>query len=220
MEISALFPGLWSLSAFNFVNDFVEVCKNWSGQEADEILRFTIYIKIPILRLIMRLLLSEKQVQQKVKALARKISKDFSGHEVLLIGILKGAFIFMADLARKMTTPIKMDFVRLASYGSKTRSSGRIKFTKDLETPLRGKDVLIVEDIIDTGITLNHLYQCFQARKPRSLKVVALLDKPGRRKVNFQADYVGFQIGNHFVVGYGLDWAEKYRNLCAIYVLK
>ena len=168
----------------------------------------------------MRLLLSEKQVQQKVKALARKISKDFSGQEVLLIGVLKGAFIFMADLARKMTTPVKMDFVRLASYGSETHPSGRIKFTKDLETPLRGRDVLIVEDIIDTGITLNYLYQRFKARSPRSLKVVALLDKAGRRKVDFQPDYVGFRIENHFVVGYGLDWAEKYRNLCAIYVLK
>jgi hypoxanthine phosphoribosyltransferase len=168
----------------------------------------------------MRLLLSEKRVQQKVKALARKISEDFSGQEVLLIGVLKGAFIFMADLARRMTTPVKVDFVRLASYGSGTQPSGRIKFTKDLETPLRGKDVIIVEDIIDTGITLYHLYQCFEARNPRSLKVVALLDKPGRRKVNFQPDYVGFRIANHFVVGYGLDWAEKYRNLCGIYALK
>jgi len=168
----------------------------------------------------MRLLLSEKQVQQKVKALAKEISRDFSGQEVLFIGVLKGAFIFMADLARKMTIPVKMDFVRLASYGSRTRPSGRIKFNKDLETPLRGKDVLIVEDIIDTGTTLKHLYQCFQARKPRSLKIVALLDKPGRRKVDLRVDYVGFQIENHFVVGYGLDWAEKYRNLDGIYVLK
>jgi len=168
----------------------------------------------------MKLLLSEKQIQQKVKVLARKVSKDFSGQEVLLIGVLKGAFIFMADLARKMTAPVKMDFVRLTSYGSETQSSGRIKFIKDLETPLRGKDVLIVEDIIDTGITLNYLYQRFKARKPRSLKVVVLLDKPGRRKVNFQPDYVGFQIKNDFVVGYGLDRAEEYRNLCAIYVLK
>ena len=168
----------------------------------------------------MKLLLSEKQVQQKVRALARKISKDFAGREVLLIGVLKGAFIFMADLARKMTTPVKMVFVRLASYGSETRSSGKIRFTKDVETPLRGRDVLIVEDIIDTGITLKHLYRRLKARKPRSLKVVALLDKPGRRQVNFQADYVGFQIENHFVVGYGLDCAEEYRNLRAIYIFK
>jgi hypoxanthine phosphoribosyltransferase len=168
----------------------------------------------------MKLLLSEKQVQQKVGGLARKISQDFAGREVLLIGVLKGAFIFMADLARKMTTPVKMDFVRLASYGSETQSSGKIRLTKDLETPLRGKDALIVEDIIDTGITLKHLYQRLKARRPRSLKVVALLDKPGRRRVNFQADYVGFRIENHFVVGYGLDCAEEYRNLRGIYVLK
>ena len=168
----------------------------------------------------MKLLLSEKEIQQKVRALARKISKDFSGREVLLIGVLKGAFIFMSDLARKMTTPVKMDFVRLASYGSETRSSGKVKITKDLETPLKGKDVLIVEDIIDTGITLNHLFRRFKARGPRSLKVVALLDKPARRKVDLRADYVGFQIEDHFVVGYGLDCAEEYRNLRGIYVLK
>jgi len=125
----------------------------------------------------------------------------------------------MADLARKMTTPVKMDFIRLASYGSETQSSGKVKITKDLETPLRGKDVLVVEDIIDTGITLQHLLQRLQTRRPRSLRVVALLDKPGRRKVDLQADYVGFQVENHFVVGYGLDCAEEYRNLRGIYVL-
>jgi len=168
----------------------------------------------------MRLLLSEKRIQHRVRGLARKISKDFSGREVLLIGVLKGAFIFMSDLARKMTTPVKMDFVRLASYGSETRSSGNVKITKDLEVPLKGKDVLIVEDIIDTGITLKHLFQRLKARRPRSLKVVALLDKAARRKVDFRPDYVGFRIGDHFVVGYGLDCAEEYRNLRGIYVLK
>ena len=115
---------------------------------------------------------------------------------------------------------MKMDFVRLASYGSGTQSSGRVKITKDLETSLRGKDVLIVEDIIDTGVTLNYLFHRLQARRPRSLKTVALLDKPERRKVDFQADYVGFTIEDHFVVGYGLDWNEEYRNLPEIYVLK
>jgi hypoxanthine phosphoribosyltransferase len=168
----------------------------------------------------MTLLLSEKEIQHKVGALARKISRDFSGREVLLIGVLKGAFIFMADLARKMTTPVRMDFVRLASYGSETRSSGNVKITKDLETPLKGKDVLIVEDIIDTGITLKHLFERLKARRPRSLKVVTLLDKPARRKVDLRADYVGFRIEDHFVVGYGLDCAEEYRNLRGIYVLK
>jgi len=168
----------------------------------------------------MKLLLSEKEIQRRVSALARRISKDFTGKEVLLVGVLKGAFIFMADLARKMTTPVKTDFVRLASYGSETRSSGKVKLTKDLEIPLAGKDVLVVEDIIDTGITLKYLHQQLKARQPRSLKVVTLLDKPGRRQVDFRADYVGFQIEDHFVVGYGLDCAEEYRNLRGIYILK
>ena len=168
----------------------------------------------------MRLLLSEKKIQHQVRVLARKISKDFSGREVLLIGVLKGAFIFMSDLARKMTTPVRMDFVRLASYRSETQSSGKVRITKDLETPLRGKDVLIVEDIIDTGVTLKYLFQRLKARRPRSLKVVALLDKAARRKVDFRADYVGFRIEDHFVVGYGLDCGEEYRNLRGIHVLK
>jgi len=168
----------------------------------------------------MKLLLSEKEIQGKVSALARKISRDFSDREVLLVGVLKGAFIFMADLARKMTVPVKMDFVRLASYGSGTQSSGKVRFTKDLETPLKGKDVVVVEDIIDTGITLKYLCRCLKARQPRSLKVVTLLDKPKRRKVNFAADYIGCKIDDHFVVGYGLDCAEEYRNLRGVYILK
>ncbi len=168
----------------------------------------------------MKLLLSENKVQKKVKALARRISKDFSGKDVLLVGVLKGAFVFLADLARHMTIPVKIDFVRLASYGSETRSSGKIRFTKDLETPLKGKNVIIVDDIIDTGNTLKHLSRRLKARRPGSLKVVTLLDKCGRREQNFQADYAGFCIGNHFVVGYGLDCAEEYRNLRGIYILE
>ena len=168
----------------------------------------------------MRLLIAEEEVKRKVNQLARKISRDFGGREVLLVGILKGAFIFMADLARKMTTPVKVDFVQLTSYGSGTQSSGRVKITKDLETPLRGKDILIVEDIIDTGLTLKHLSRRLQARRPHSLKTVVLLEKRERRRVNFQPDYVGFTIKNHFVVGYGLDCNEEYRNLRGIYVVK
>jgi hypoxanthine phosphoribosyltransferase len=168
----------------------------------------------------MKLLIAEKEVQKKVSRLARKISRDFAGRELLLVGILKGAFIFMADLARRMTTPVKVDFVRLASYRSGTQSSGRVKITKDLETSLRGKDVLIVEDIIDTGVTLDFLFHRLQARRPRSLKTVSLLDKPERRKVDFQADYIGFTIGNQFVVGYGMDCNEEYRNLPEIYVVR
>lgn len=168
----------------------------------------------------MKLLLSEKRIQQRVSVLARRISRDFGDREILMVGVLKGAFIFMADLARKMKPPVKLDFVRLASYGDGTCSSGKIKFTKDLEVSLRGKDVLIVEDIIDTGVTLQHLHRCLKARRPRSLAVVTLLDKPSRRKTDFQADYVGFQIPDHFVVGYGLDCAEEYRNLRGIYIIK
>jgi len=168
----------------------------------------------------MKLLMTEEEIQRGVSRLARQISRDFTGREVLLVGVLKGAFIFMADLARKLTTPVKMDFVRLASYGSGTQSSGRVRISKDLETPIKGKDVLIVEDIIDTGITLKYLFQRLKARKPRSLKTVTLLDKPARRRVNFEADYVGFTIDDHFVVGYGLDCNEEFRNLSAIYVIK
>ncbi len=171
-------------------------------------------------QVVMKLLLSEREIQRRVDGLAKKISRDFSGREVLLIGVLKGAFIFMADLARKIKAPVKIDFVGLASYGAGTRSGGKVRSTKILEMPIRGKDVLIVEDIIDTGITIKHLYKWLKARRPRSLKVAALLDKPGRRVVNFQADYVGFQIENHFVVGYGLDCGEEYRNLPGIYALK
>jgi hypoxanthine phosphoribosyltransferase len=165
-------------------------------------------------------LLSEKQIQEKVSRLARQLSRDYAGKEVLLVGVLKGAFIFMADLARRMTVPVKMDFVRLASYGAETRSSGKIRLTKDLEMPIRGRDVLVVEDIIDTGISLYSLYRRLRARSPKSLRVVALLDKPKRREVDFQADYLGFRIDDHFVVGYGLDCAEEYRNLRGIYIIQ
>jgi hypoxanthine phosphoribosyltransferase len=168
----------------------------------------------------MKRLLGEDQIRKKVGRLAGQISRDFAGRELLLVGVLKGAFIFMADLARKMTTPVKMDFVRLASYGAGTVSSGKVRITKDLETSVKGKDVLIVEDIIDTGVTLEYLFRRLKARRPRSLKTVTLLDKPSRRKVGFQADYVGFAIEDHFVVGYGLDCNEEFRNLSGIYVLK
>ena len=168
----------------------------------------------------MKLLLSEKKIQQGVTNLARQISRDFSGRELLMVGVLKGAFIFLADLARKIKVPVKIDFIRLASYGSGTCSSGKIRFTKDLEIPVRGKDLLIVEDIIDTGVTLRFLHRCLKARRPRSLTVVTLLDKPSRRKVPFQADYVGFEIPDYFVVGYGLDCAEEHRNLRGIYRIK
>lgn len=181
---------------------------------------FTRNPKKIILSMTMKLLLSERKVQRRVLALARQISRDFSGREIFMVGVLKGAFIFMADLVRKLKVPVKLDFVRLASYGSGTCSSGKVRFTKDLEVSLKGKDVLIVDDIIDTGATLHYLYRCLKARRPRSLAVVTLLDKPSRRKVSFEADYIGFKISDHFVVGYGLDCAEEHRNLRGIYIVK
>jgi len=168
----------------------------------------------------MKVLIPEEAVQKRVRSLARKISRDFAGKELLLVGILKGSFIFLADLARRISVPVKIDFVRLASYGPGTHSSGTVRITKDLETSVRGKDVLVVEDIIDTGFTLRYLFRRLRARRPRSLKIVALLDKRGRREVPLQVDYVGFTIGNHFVVGYGLDCNEEFRNLSGIYVVK
>jgi hypoxanthine phosphoribosyltransferase len=168
----------------------------------------------------MRILIPEEEVQRRVGSLARKISRDFAGKELLLVGILKGSFIFLADLARRMSIPVKVDFVRLASYGPRTQSSGKVEITKDLETSVHGKDILIVEDIVDTGVTLNYLFRRLRARRPRSVRTVALLDKRGRRKVPFQVDYVGFTIDNHFVVGYGLDCDEHYRNLTGIYIMK
>jgi hypoxanthine phosphoribosyltransferase len=183
-----------------------------------------LYLYIPRQRkytlLAMKRLVGEDEIRKRVARLAGQISRDFAGRKVLLVGILKGAFIFMADLARKMTIPAEMDFVRLASYGRGTVSSGKVRITKDLETPVKGKDVLIVEDIVDTGITLQYLSRRLKARRPRSLKTITLLDKPSRRKVRFQADYVGFAIEDQFVVGYGLDWNEKFRNLPGIYVIK
>jgi hypoxanthine phosphoribosyltransferase len=168
----------------------------------------------------MKRLLSEEQIQARVAALARRINRDYAGREIILVGVLKGAFIFLADLSRRMKIPVKIDFVRAASYGTGTCSSGKVKLTKEPELSLKGKDVVIVEDIIDTGVTLKFLHRCLQARRPRSLTVATLLDKPSRRKVAFQAEYVGFTIPDYFVVGYGLDCAEEHRNLRGIYIVK
>ena len=149
--------------------------------------------------------------------MARQINKDYSGREIILVGVLKGAFIFLADLSRRIKCPVKIDFVRAASYGIGTRSSGKVNLTQEPELSLKGKDVVLVEDIIDTGVTLRFLTRCLKARRPRSLTVATLLDKPSRRKVPFRADYVGFEIPDYFVVGYGLDCAEEHRNLRGIY---
>ncbi len=164
-------------------------------------------------------LLSEKQIKARIKELAREISADYREKKPLLIGVLKGAVVFLSDLIREMDIPLEIDFMAVSSYGADTASSGIVRIQKDLEQSIKDRDVLIVEDIVDTGLTLNYLYDTLSSQKPRSLKVVTLLDKPDRRKVEFKADYCGFEIPDHFVIGYGLDFNEEYRNLGDLCVL-
>jgi hypoxanthine phosphoribosyltransferase len=166
------------------------------------------------------ILISKAKIDDRVQRLADEISRDYEGKELVLIGILKGAFVFMADLIRCLRIPCEVDFVRLASYGTGTVSSGNIMITKDIETPIRGRDVLIVEDIVDTGLTLYFLVDKLKEREPESLKVCVLLDKKERRKVPFEAEYVGFDIPDRFVVGYGLDFNEMYRFLPDVCVIE
>ena len=165
-------------------------------------------------------LLTEDQVQTKVRDLAAQISKDYAGRDVLLVGVLKGAFILMADLARHLTVPHEFDFMAVSSYGSATQTSGVVRILKDLDRDITGQHVLIVEDIVDSGLTLSWLMKYLQSRQPASVEVVALLRKPDAVKVNVPVKYVGFDIPNEFVVGYGLDFAERYRELPYVGVLK
>lgn len=166
-----------------------------------------------------KILFDRLAIEKRVEELAREISGDYPGGELLVIGILKGAFIFMADLVRSLTVPCRLDFMRVSSYGDAAESSGRITIVKDVELSLQNRDVLIVDDIVDTGLTLKYIVGELKSRGPRSLKVCAFLDKRKRRKVKFEADYVGFTIDDGFVIGYGLDYAEKYRFLPEVYVL-
>ena len=166
------------------------------------------------------ILFSRDAIQKRVRELAGQISKDYADRELIIIGILKGAFIFMADLIREISIPCRIDFTRLASYGDGSDSSGKVVMTKDIETSIKGRDILIVEDILDTGLTLQYLVGWLKERNPDSLKICVLLDKRKRRKVSFEADYVGFTIDDGFVVGYGLDFNEKYRFSPDIYVIK
>ncbi|MGB9866415.1 MAG: hypoxanthine phosphoribosyltransferase [Bacillota bacterium] len=168
----------------------------------------------------MRILIEEKRIRERVKELAAQISGDYDGHEVLLVGVLKGAVMFMADLARQLKCPCSMDFMAVSSYGMSTHSSGVVRILKDLDNTIEGKHVLLVEDIVDTGLTLNYICSVLRARKPTSLKVCVLLDKPSRRKVDVHLDYVGFQIPDEFVVGYGLDYQEKFRQMPYVAVLE
>jgi len=165
-------------------------------------------------------LLAKEDIDKRVQELADMISLDYQGKELIVIGVLKGAFVFTADLIRSLHIPCVVDFVRLASYGSKMISSQEIVITKDIETSISNRDVLIVEDIVDTGLTISYLIERLKDRNPRSLKVCTFLDKKGRRKVPFAADYVGFQIDNRFVVGYGLDFNETFRFLPDVCVIE
>lgn len=169
---------------------------------------------------IQEVLYSEEVIQQKVQELGSAISRDYQGRNPLVICVLKGAFIFMADLSKSITNPIELDFMAVSSYGNSTRSSGEVKIVKDLDTSVDGRDIIIVEDIIDSGLTLSYLIDVLERRNALSVSVVALFDKPGRRTVELNADYTGFTIPDAFVVGYGLDYAEKYRNLPYVGILK
>lgn len=165
-------------------------------------------------------IISEEAIQKRIIELGSQISQDYDGRELVVVGILKGAFIFMADLVRHIDCKLKMDFVRLASYGSSCDSSGTVCITKDIELDVNGKDVLVVEDIIDTGHTLKYFSEVLKLHYCKSVKICCLIDKKERREVEIQADYVGFQIEKGFLVGYGLDYAEDYRHLKGIFHLR
>lgn len=160
-----------------------------------------------------RVIISEEEIQARVAQLGSEISRDYEGKELFVICILKGAFIFMADLIRHIQVPLEVDFMSLSSYGNSTQTSGAVRMIRDLDQEVSGKDVLVVEDIIDTGLTLSYLKENLKARKPKSLKFCTFLDKPSRRKVEFTPDYSGVEIEDYFVVGYGLDYQEKGREL-------
>ena len=164
-------------------------------------------------------LIDEPTLQSRIVELGEEISNDYAGKDLLLVGVLKGAVFFMADLMRSLTVPCEVDFMAISSYGAETDSSGVVRILKDLDIPLQGRDVLIVEDIIDSGLTLSYLMRNLRARDPASLEVCALLTKPGRREIEVPVKYVGFEIPNRFVIGYGLDYAERYRNLRYVGVL-
>jgi len=160
-----------------------------------------------------KVLLPYDTIQARIHEMGREIAKDYAGRDPHLVGVLKGACTFMTDLSRSVDLPLTLDYIAVSSYGAATKSSGEVKLVKDLDQGLEGRDLLVVEDIVDTGLTLNYLLNVLKARGPRTLRVAALLSKPSRRLVEVKVDYVGFSIDDHFVVGYGLDYNEKYRNL-------
>jgi hypoxanthine phosphoribosyltransferase len=165
-------------------------------------------------------LVSAEDLERRVRELAEEISRDYEGKDLVLVGVLKGAVFFLSDLMRHLTIPVEVDFMAVASYGSATKSSGVVRILKDLDAAIDGRDVLIVEDIVDSGLTLQYLMRNLAGRNPRSLEVCALLIKPERQKVDLPTRYVGFEIPNRFAIGYGLDHAERYRNLPYVAALK
>ena len=166
-----------------------------------------------------RVLVSNERIQARLDELAERINQDYAGKELLLVCILKGAVTVFADVLRRITIPCQIDFLAISSYGSSTKSSGVVRILKDLDHGIEGKDVLIVEDIVDSGMSMHYLLDTLKTRKPASVRLLTLLDKPDRRRVELQADYIGFTIPDEFVIGYGLDYAEKYRNLPDVCVL-
>lgn len=169
---------------------------------------------------IKEILLTEDELRKKIKEIGKDISEEYADKDLLLVGILKGSVPFMADLLREITIPCTMDFMAVSSYGNSTKTSGIVRILKDLDFEIEGKDVLIVEDIVDSGITLSYLIDYLKGRKPSSIEIACLLSKPERRSVEINAKYIGFVVPDYFLVGYGLDYSEKYRNLPYIGVLK
>ena len=168
---------------------------------------------------IKEILITEEQLQKKVTEMGRRISEDYKDKNLLMVSVLKGSVVFMSDLIRAIDIPVRLDFMSVSSYGSGVKTSGVVKIIKDLDIPIEGYDLLIVEDILDSGMTLGYLKEILNARGPKSMRIATLLDKPERRKVDITADYTGFTIPDQFVVGYGLDYSEKYRNLPFVGIL-
>lgn len=163
-----------------------------------------------------KILITEEKISEAIAKLAAEIRRDYHGKQPLLIGILKGAFVFLADLARELDLPVEIDFVKLSSYGSGTRTSGKVKVVQGLRAPIKDRDIIVVEDIVDTGLTVSFIMDYLRKRKPTSLKLCALVDKPSKHKVPVIIDYLGFTVPDKFVVGYGIDWNEKFRQLRTI----
>lgn len=168
----------------------------------------------------MRTLISREEIQSRVRELAEQITRDYRDRDLVMVGVLKGAFVFLADLARHVDLPLEVDFVAVSSYGKDTKSSGVVRIIKDIDLDIRGRDVILVEDIVDTGLTLSYIADMLRQREPSSLEICALLNKPQARKVDLEVRYSGFDIPMLFVVGYGLDYAERYRHLPYVGVLE